>query len=85
MVFVKLKFFLILITFSLHLTNRKSFFRVDLLSPLRQVYFCQNQGGYQFHNRSLLVVNEDFKICIQRRVWQKDACRSGLNIRNFTF
>ncbi len=48
------------------------------MSPLREVYFCQNQGGYEFHKRSLLTVNEYFKICIQRRVWQKDAFRSGL-------
>ncbi len=52
------------------------------LSPLREVYFCQNQGGYEFCKRSLLAVNEYFKTCIQRQVWQKDAFRSGLT---FTF
>ena len=51
-----------------------------MLSSLREVYFCRNQGGYRFYKRSLIVVNEYFKICIQRQVWQKDAFRSGLNV-----
>ncbi len=56
------------------------FFIFLSLSPLREVYFCQNQGEYGFYKRSLLLVNEYFKICIQRRVWQKYAFWSGLII-----